>query len=185
MNLTLTFLRHTLLLLACLLGLAATAQAQDFPPVPDGPVYDGAAILSTQVEQSLDSRMRQYWEQKSTAIVVATVPSLNGRSIDEFARELFGAWGIGSSKTNRGLLVLIAPNERKARIEVGCGLETVVTDEAAAQIMDEVLVPRFAQGEFDAGAEAGVTALISRVDTANVPAGPATPYCVELMKDAT
>jgi uncharacterized protein len=172
-----------LALLATACGSKAGADPT-VPARPDGPVLDQAEVLSERVERSLDTRLRQYRDVKDTAIVVATVPSLNGLNIDESARKLFGAWGIGSSKTQRGLLVLIAPNERKARIEVGCGLETVVTDEVAAQIMDEIMVPRFAEGGFDAGAADGVTALINRVETANVPAGPVSRFCVDLMKDA-
>jgi uncharacterized protein len=175
---------HRIIGLALLATSCRSEADATVPDRSDGPVLDQAEVLSAQVEQSLDTRLRQYWDQKETAIVVATVASLNGLSIDESARELFNAWGIGSSETNRGLLVLIAPNERKARIEVGCGLETVVTDRSAQQIMDEVMLPQFADGQFDAGATEGVAALMNRIDTANVPAGPVSPYCVELMKDA-
>jgi uncharacterized protein len=167
-----------------LLATACRSEAEAEPAVQAGPVLDQAEVLSAQVEQSLDRELRQYWDQKDTAIVVVTVQNLNGRSIDESAQELFGKLGVGSRNSNRGLLLLIAPNERKARVEVGCGLETVVTDAVAAQIMDNIMVPRFAEGGFDAGAADGVNALINRIDTANVPAGPVSRYCVDLMKDA-
>jgi uncharacterized protein len=170
-----------------LLATACRSEAEADPAAssrPDGPVLDQAEVLSAEVEQSLDRKLRRYWDQKDTAIVVVTVPNLKGRNIDESARDLFRELGIGSSQTNRGLLMLIAPNERKARIEVGCGLEAVVTDAVAAQIMDNIMVPRFAEGQFDAGANDGVNALITRVDTANVAAGPVSRYCVDLMKDA-
>lgn len=164
--------------------LAAACALQAEPATPEGPVVDTADVLSPPVEHSLDRRLRDYWEQKEAAIVVATVPSLKGETIEVAARNLYDNWGIGSAKTNRGVLLLIAPDEKKARIEVGCGLETVVSDEAAQKIMDDVMVPRFKANDFDAGTTAAVTALIDRIDTANVPAGPVTPYCVEIMKDA-
>ena len=115
---------------------------------------------------------------------IATVPSLKGETVDVTARRMFAEWGVGSAKTNRGVLVLIAPIERKARIEVGCGLETVVTNEAAQQIMDDAMLPRFKAGDFDAGTTGAVEALITRIDTANVAGGPVSPSCRAIMKDA-
>lgn len=167
-----------------LLGLALLATACGASAEPSGPVVDEANILSDEAEKVLAERLGQYWDQKETAIVVATVPSLKGETIEVTARKLFNDWGIGSAKTNRGVLVLIAPNDREARIEVGCGLETVLTDDVAQQIMDDDLVPHFKSGEFDTGATTAAFELIQRIDTANVPAGPVTPYCVEIMKDA-
>ena len=164
--------------------LATACASQAEPATPEGPVVDTADILSQQVEQSLERRLRDYWDQKETAIVVATLPSLEGATIEVAARTLYADWGIGSAKTNRGVLLLIAPDEKKARIEVGCGLETVVSDETAQKILDNVMVPHFKADEFDTGASAGVDALINRIDTANVPAGPVSPYCVQIMKDA-
>ncbi|MDP5102465.1 MAG: TPM domain-containing protein [Erythrobacter sp.] len=170
---------RTALLCAALLASACAAEAG-----PVGPVVDAANILSPQAEQSLDTRLGRYWDQKETAIVVATVPSLKGETIDVTARRMFADWGIGSAPTNRGVLVLIAPNERSARIEVGCGLETVLTNAAAKHILEGEMLPRFKDGEFEAGSTAGVEALIKRIDTANVAAGPVSPFCVEMMKDA-
>jgi len=174
--------RHWLIGLA-LLASACGSQSASF--APKGPVIDQAGVLSPKVEQALEQRLRDYWVSKETAIVVATVETLDGVSIDLKARRLFAEWGIGARETNRRLLVLIAPSERKARIEVGCGLETVVTNAEAKRIMDDIMVPRFAEGQFDTGAVDGVAALVTRLDTANVPAGPVSPFCVEIMKDAT
>lgn len=185
MTRTLALLRHLLLLLAAgLPGLAAAAHAQDYPPPPNGPVYDGADILSADTEAALDASLRAYWEREATAIVVATVPSLAGQTIDAYGSGLFKTWGIGSARTNRGLLVLVAPNEKGARIDVGCGLETIVTNDAAQKVMDEHMIPRFARGQFDDGVSTGVSLLIQLIDTATVPAGPVSPFCVTLMKEA-
>lgn len=116
--------------------------------------------------------------------MVASVPSLKGETIDVTARRMYADAGAGLVNSKRGVLVLVAPAERKARIEVGCGLETVVTNAAAKQILDDAMFPRFRVGAFDAGARGGVEALIARIDSAKVPAGPVSPYCVKIMKEA-
>lgn len=172
---------------AALLGLALLASActaEAGPSKPEGPVVDQANIISPQTEQALDRQLRRYWDEKETAIVVATVPELNSESIDIDARRMYADWGIGSARTNRGVLVLIAPTERRARIEVGCGLETVVTNDAARQILDNEMLPRFALGDFDGGTANAVSALITRIETAKVKPGPVSPFCVTLMKEA-
>lgn len=167
---------------AALPALALLASACS--AAPGVPVVDAADILSPQAEQALADRLRGYRETKETAIVVATVPSLKGETIEITARRMFADRGIGSADTHRGVLVLVAPAERKARIEVGCGLETVVTNAAAKDVLDEAMLPRFRERAFDAGVRAGVEALITRIDTAKVAPGPVSPYCVKIMKDA-
>jgi uncharacterized protein len=96
------FLRHALLLIACLAGLAAAAQAQDYPPRPDGPVHDGADILSPATEAQLDAQLRAYNAETGRAIIVATVPSLGGASIETYATALFSDWGIGGKSATWG-----------------------------------------------------------------------------------
>jgi uncharacterized protein len=172
---------------AALLGfalLASACAAEAGPAKPSGPVVDQADILSPDAEKVLDDKLRRYLDQKETAIVVATVPSLKGETIESTADRMFNDWGIGDADTNRGVLLLIAPEERKLRIEVGCGLETVLPSEVAAGIIREAIRPRFSAGDFDAGTSAGVDALINRIDTANVAPGPVSRRCVQIMKDA-
>jgi uncharacterized protein len=162
-NLALTFLRRTLLLLACLLGFAATAQAQDYPPVPDGPVYDGANILSPATEAQLDQELRAYNAQTGRAIIVATVPSLGGANIESYATGLFSTWGIGGEKRDTGLLLLIAPNERRMRIEVGYGLHGWFGGIMASRVINDTITPRFKEGNFDAGVTDGVAAILAHL----------------------
>lgn len=170
-----------------LLGLALLTVACDrktAPERPSEPVIDQADILSPEAEKALDDKLRRYWDQKETAIVVATVPSLKSETIEAAANRMFNDWGIGDADTNRGVLLLIAPEERKLRIEVGCGLETVLSSEVAAGIIREAIRPRFSAGDFDAGTSAGVDALITRIDTANVAPGPVSRRCQQMMKEA-
>lgn len=172
---------------AALLGLALLTVACSREAVsakPSEPVIDQADILSPDAEKALGGKLRRYWDQKETAIVVATVPSLEGETIEVAANRMFNDWGIGAADTNRGVLLLIAPEERKLRIEVGCGLETVLSSEVSARIIREAIRPRFSAGDFDAGTSAGVDALITRIDTANIAPGPVSRRCQQIMKDA-
>lgn len=166
MNQAIAFLRHALILLAGLIGLALStaAQAQDYPPRPDGPVYDGANILSPATEAQLDAELRAYNKETGRAIIVATVPSLGGASIETYATTLFtDKWGIGGAKRDAGLLLLIAPNERKLRIEVGYGLHGYFGGIMAGRVINDVITPRFKEGNFDAGVSDGIAAILAHL----------------------
>ncbi len=128
--------------------------------VPPGPVVDRAEIIPAAEELQLDRELRDFHERTGKALVVATVPSLDGKSIEEFATSLFSEWGIGDAKTNQGLLFLVAPHERKVRIEVGYGLEKVVTHVAAAHIIQGAILPSFRKSDFVTGINEGVDALM-------------------------
>jgi uncharacterized protein len=167
-----------------LAAMLVACRGEQQAATPSGPVVDAAGIIPAETEAALDVRLRTYWDEEETAIVVSTTDSLDGRSIEEFARDQFREWGIGNAETNRGVLVLVAPDERKARIEVGCGLETVLTNAVAQDIMDEEMTPRFRTGELAEGIEAGVTAIATALAESEVAPGPVSPYCVELMREA-
>jgi uncharacterized protein len=160
-------LQRALAVLASLVWLvlaAAAAQAQDYPPRPDGPVYDGAGILSPATVAQLDQQLRAYNAQTGRAIIVATVPSLGGASIESYATTLYtDKWGIGGASRDAGLLLLIAPNERKMRIEVGYGLHGYFGGIMAGRVINEVIAPRFKEGNFDAGVIDGVAAILAHL----------------------
>jgi uncharacterized protein len=158
------FLRHAVLLLAGLIGLVAAAGAQDYPPRPEGPVYDGANILTEATRARLDQELRAYNAQTGRAIIIATVPSLGGASIETYATTLFtDKWGIGGANRDMGLLLLIAPAERKMRIEVGYGLHGYFGGIMAGRVINDVIAPRFKKGDFDAGVTDGVAAILSHL----------------------
>lgn len=152
-----------LALLAVLAGTPAAAQPQ-FPARPDGPVYDGADLLPADREAALDARLREYNARTGRALVVATVPTLQEDTIENYAVRLFEAWGIGGAETDMGLLLLVAPNERKVRIEVGYGLHQYVTDILSGRVIRSEITPRFKQGDFPGGIEAGIGALVTQLD---------------------
>lgn len=156
----------TALLLAALLALLAATPAfgQDYPPRPEGPVYDGADMLSPAVEAQLDQRLRAYNAETGRALVVATVPNLNGQVIEPYATGLFTAWGIGGAARDQGLLLLIARDERKLRIEVGYGLHPYFGGIMAGRVINDVITPRFKQGDFDGGVTSGVDAIMEHLN---------------------
>ena len=96
-------------------------------------------------------------------MVVVTVPSFGGLDVATFATNLSNDWGIGREGHNDGVLVLVAPNERKVRIAVGLGLEKTLTNDLCKQIIDEEMLPRFRNGDLPGGIEEGVDLLIARL----------------------
>jgi uncharacterized protein len=122
-------------------------------------VHDFANLLSADQIDRLESLIDDV-ERKTTAeIAVVTVNSLDGMTVDEYGYELFNAWHIGQKDLNNGVLLVVAPNERRMRIEVGYGLEPLLTDSRCGEIRDNQLLPRFREGNFPAGIEAGTQAI--------------------------
>lgn len=149
--------------LALLTFVGAPAHAA-FPPPPDSPVLDQAGIIPDADEAALDAKLREYNARTGRAVIVATVSSLDGETIEMYAVRLFEKWGIGGKESDQGLLLLIAPTERKMRIEVGYGLHQYVTDALSGRIIRNDITPRFKQGDMAGGISAGVEALITQLD---------------------
>ncbi|HMO68630.1 MAG TPA: TPM domain-containing protein [Novosphingobium sp.] len=158
-------MRRLIAWLVLLAALAASpARAVSYPPAPDGPVLDQAGLIPDAQEAALDARLREYAQRTGRVIVIATVPSLEGETIEIYAVKLFEAWGIGGKESDQGLLLLVAPNERKVRIEVGYGLHQFVTDALSGRIIRNAITPRFREGDMAGGIEAGVSELIAQLD---------------------
>lgn len=148
---------------ACALLLTLSAGAQTLPK-PGGYVNDFANILDEQTRTRLSDRLRDVEAKTSSEIAVATVTSLDGMSIEEYASRLFKEWGIGQEKTDNGVLVLVAPNDREMRIEVGYGLEGVLPDGLAGEIRDVQFLPRFRDDDYAGGIAAGVNRIADIVE---------------------
>jgi uncharacterized protein len=144
-----------------LLALPATA-APKFP-VLSGRVVDDAHILSDQTRGDLDQKLAALEQKTSRQLVVATIPSLQGYDIADYGYQLGRAWGIGQAKLNNGVLLIVAPNEHRVRIEVGYGLEPIITDALSEVIIQQAVLPRFRAGDFNGGVEAGADALIQQL----------------------
>jgi len=132
------------------------AFGQSSLPKPSGHVNDFAALLDAPARLALEQRLTDVEATTSSEIAVATVKSLDGMSVEEYANRLFKQWGVGQQKTDNGVLVLVAPNEREMRIEVGYGLEGVLPDGLAGEIRDQQFLPRFRDDDYAGGITAGV-----------------------------
>jgi uncharacterized protein len=149
-------------LLLALLALAAPASAQTFPPLT-GRVVDQAHLLTPEQVQDLTSKSAALEAQKGAQFVIATVNSLEGRPIEDYGYQLGRAWGIGEKDKDNGVILLVAPNEHKVRIEVGYGATPYLTDAMSGMIIREDITPRFKQGDMGGGIEAGADAIIKQL----------------------
>lgn len=152
-------LRHLLVLWLALLCLPVAAGAQTFPPLT-GRVVDNANLLDPAQEQALDAKLAAVEKDTGRQLVVATLPGLQGYDIADYGYRLGRAWGIGSKDKNDGALLIVAPNERRVRIEVGYGLEGVLTDALSALIINNVITPRFKDGDYPGGINGGIDQII-------------------------
>lgn len=125
---------------------------------PQGPVGDYAKVIAPQYAQGITAASIELLQKTGAALVVATIPSLEGDTIEEAAVRLFQNWGIGEKGEDKGLLFLVAIKERKLRIEVGYGLEGIITDATAGAIRDQAMVPYLKKNEFGKGLYAGLAA---------------------------
>ncbi len=149
------------------LALASCGQATSVPSKSDvgpstpvaappslaltGRVTDAAEILTPAQEASLSAKLERLERMTNHQMVIATVPSLGGLDVATFARNLANSWGIGRKGHNDGVVLLVAPNERKVRIAVGYGLEKTLTHALCKQIIDEQMLPRFRKGDLPLG----------------------------------
>jgi uncharacterized protein len=155
-------MRRLLLVLAL---LAASAHAQGVYDLPlTGRVMDRAGILSDATERALDAQLAAHEAQTTNQVVVLTVPSLEGQTVEEVANRLFERWGLGQAGRDNGVLLLVARDDRELRIEVGYGLEGDLTDAEAGRIIRHVLVPAFRDGDFDGGVRAGTAAILGTIE---------------------
>ena len=147
----------------CLL-FASRAFAFDFPELT-GRVVDQAGIVSPVIKSDVEAKSKTLEEKSSIQLVVATVKTLEGSDVETYANQLFRVWKLGEAQKNNGVLLLVAPYERKVRIEVGYGLEGTLTDALASVIISSAIVPRFKSDDFSGGIERGVDGIISVLST--------------------
>jgi uncharacterized protein len=151
-------------LFVALLALAAAmpaARAADlhFPPLT-GRVVDEANLLSADARARITGWLADFERQSGRQLVVATVKSLQGVPIEDYGYRLGRAWGIGEKDKNTGAILLVAPNERTVRIEVGYGLEGELTDAASRVIIERDILPAFREGKFEQGIMAGTISIL-------------------------
>jgi uncharacterized protein len=139
-------------LLACLIPLAF---ADDLPK-PRGYVNDYANIIDPQRAQQIDAACASIRQSAGTQIAVVTVPSLNGSAIEDVAMKYLMDWGVGQKNKDNGVVILVARDERRVRIEVGYGMEGILPDGLAGEIIRYDMIPRFKQNDYGGGILAAV-----------------------------
>jgi uncharacterized protein len=150
---------HGWLLLLLWLCTGNALAALDFPSLT-GRVVDNAGLLPEGVQQQLQQQLEQHEQETSNQLVVVTLPSLQGYAIDDYGYQLGRHWGIGQAGRDNGVLLIVAPNERQVRIEVGYGLEGVLTDARSHAIIQDVILPEFRDNHYEAGIVKGVDAIL-------------------------
>lgn len=155
-----------LLTLVLLFALAGEAAAELKTPKPPANFYclDEAGILGDATEQAVVNTSRALQSQTGAQIVVLTVKTLEDAPVQDYALQVFRDWGIGDKTKNNGVLILIAMKERKSRIEIGYGLEGALPDAKTGRIMDDNLIPYFAQGKYDEGIINTYNALLAEIN---------------------
>ena len=173
--------RRSLAAVAILLWVAVLDA--DFPK-PAGAVNDFADILTDMQERALTDLVQSVEDATTTEIAVASVTALDGMTVEEYANRLFAAWGIGQRGKDNGVLILVAPREREMRIEVGYGLEEILPDGLAGQIVQETFIPRFRSGEYGLGIVEG-TNRVAAILRRNQPLTPDQRAAVDRMASAS
>ena len=159
-------LNAAILVIAGLIAPATGVLAQvdaSVPPFPElsGPVVDTAHLLPADVNAGLTQKLADYAQRSGTQLVIVTLPTLNGYDIADYGYQLGRHWGIGQKGKNNGVLLIVDAGEKKLRIEVGYGLEGTLTDAISFQIVHNIIAPKFKQGDFAGGIEAGSDAILS------------------------
>lgn len=162
-------MRRAVGLLIALFALLSSgvAMAQDFPKLT-GRVVDEANLLDPAQEAALAAKLEGLEKQSNRQLVVATLSSLQGYDISDYGYRLGRAWGIGqaangSNEKDNGVILIVAPNEKRVRIEVGYGLEPVLTDGLSSSIIRNDITPRFKAGDFPGGINAGVDKIVTQL----------------------
>jgi uncharacterized protein len=159
-------------LIAVALALVPRVAASTDLEVPflSGRVNDTAGLVDAATRQRLEERLAEFESEGGVQVAVLTIPSLEGEVLEEFSIRVAETWSLGREGVDDGVLVLVARDDRKMRIEVGYGLEDRLTDLTAGRILDDVMKPRFRAGNFSGGIEAGVGAILDTLQGIEVEA---------------
>lgn len=153
--------RHRLIIAIFAALLPAIAWAAY--PAPQGFVNDFAGVISAGAKSKMEGFLTSFERSTGNEVAVVTLPSLDEQPIEDVAVELYEQWGIGKKGQDNGVLFLIAPNERKTRIEVGYGLEGSINDSLAGRILDEAVLPRFREGDMSGGIASGALLIVETI----------------------
>lgn len=148
------------LLLALSFAFSGQARALEIPPPPEYYVTDQAGLLNPATKVQLEESLGAFERDTSNQVLVATFPNLGGDTIEDFGIRLSERWRPGQSGRNNGAILIVSKDDRKVRIEVGYGLEGALPDAVSRTILQNEVLPRFKQGDFNGGIQAGVDAIV-------------------------
>lgn len=151
-----------------LMNIVSSWAAMDVPYLT-GRVTDNAQILSDNTRKNIGDLLKAHEEKTTNQIAVLTVSTLDGTGIEEYANRVFNTWKLGQKGKDNGVLILVAPNDRRMRIEVGYGLESTLTDGMAGGIIRDIITPHFKSGDYNKGVEEGVRAVVTVLESGKVP----------------
>jgi len=164
------WLGSLLLLLFLALGAPGLAQAQQAVPALTGHVVDTAGTLSGAQREAIEARLTKFEQARGAQVVVLLVPSTQPEDIASYANRVANSWKIGRKDIGDGLLLIVAQQDHKLRIEVAKALEGAIPDLAAKRIIDEAITPRFKQGDYAGGIDAGLTRIMALISGEALPA---------------
>lgn len=147
-----------------ILGIAVLLSAFAVPdtdvPFLTGRVTDNAYLLSPETSRLLTDSLKAHEMRTTNQVVILTIPTIRGESIEEYANRVFNEWKLGQQGKDNGVLIIVVPDERRMRIEVGYGLEGILTDLTASRIIQFVMTPKFRDGDYEGGIVDGALAVI-------------------------
>ncbi|WP_394063255.1 TPM domain-containing protein [Alcaligenes sp. WGS1538] len=172
-------LESALALAALLLALlwpwaGAQAKPEPIPPIA-GWVTDTTGTLTAEQKSRLDQQLKTLEQDKGAQVVILMVPTTGEETIEQYALRVFDVWKIGRKKVDDGILLLVAKDDRRMRIQTGYGLEGAVTDLQSGRIIREQMTPRFREGDFYGGIQAAADSLVGLVNGEDLPPPPKTP----------
>jgi uncharacterized protein len=151
---------HLLPVSALLFLMIAGAFAAELPALT-GRVVDGANVIDAATREQITQKLAAFEAKSSDQVVVVTVPTLGGEEIEPFSNRLYRSWALGQKQENNGVLLVVAPNDRKVRIEVGYGLEGTLTDLLSKLIIENAIIPAFRSGDYSGGISRGVDGILT------------------------
>lgn len=152
---------HGLLLIPVLLGLLLGGAFAAALPALTGRVVDGANVIDPATRDAITQKLAAFEAKSSDQVVVVTVASLDGEAIEPYSNRLYRAWALGQKQENNGVLLVVAPSDRKVRIEVGYGLEGTLTDLLSRLIIENAIIPGFRSGDYSGGIARGVDDILT------------------------
>jgi uncharacterized protein len=158
-------LRALVILALAVFAIAAqpAQAAPTFPPLNGQRVVDDAHVLSAATVADLTAKSAALEQKTGDQLVVVTLPDLQGYEIEDYGYQLGRYWALGQKGKDNGLIFIVVPSAHKVRVEVGYGLEPVMTDALSSQILQEQVLPKFRAGDVDGGVTAGTDALIAQL----------------------